>query len=195
MNRSTPRQRSVGPPRDSPQLFARRPEALREVGAQRERESVGFSAACQRLGAAGCEHRRQVGGVIDEPNKAELVELAPEGELMVVDRLAEPTQARNDDRPTAAADGQENRADPRVRDDRARTVHRGDEFRVRKERDHLRPLERARRVTTLHENVLVTRLGHRVRNCDETVERLARSDREDDHGAEKTMPSNRAPGT
>ena len=98
------------------------------------RSSVARSSATRppvSAALAGDDRRRGVGDgagelarVLDDGDEALALQAPGQPELVVVDGLAEPDPARHDDRPAAAAMGEQDRADAGVGDDDARALHR-----------------------------------------------------------------------
>jgi hypothetical protein len=115
---------------------------------------------------------------------------------VVVDRLAERLEARDDDRALAVGECDQDRADACMRDERTRAPDRSGHLVEREEVDQFHALARKRRrVPVLDETLLV---GPEV--CDRAQQpvepRLVRADADEDHvPAENTLPAKRVPGS
>ena len=131
--------------------------------------------------------RPQAARVLDERHEPGLGEPAAERELVVVDRLAVASQARHHDRTLAVRERRQDRADPRVADDDARTADLGHELLVREILDAACARGPRALGAALHDQLLVA--GERVDRAEQPLEREVQgADGDEDHAGSNTLP-------
>jgi hypothetical protein len=130
---------------------------------------------------------RQLRLVVRQHHEPGLGKAAREDELMVVDRLAQGREPRDDDRALSRRERREDRAYPCVRHDRPRRPHELEKSLEGDVVDAPRPGRADGRRAALGDDRLVH--GEPLHGGEQAIERLCGPDGDENHDASRTLPA------
>jgi len=128
-------------------------------------------------------------------HESKLMQPTAEDQLMIVDGLPELFPPRDNDWRAFLPESKQDGSNPGVCDHDPSMGDHGKQFLIWQKVDKASMSETTFGASSLNKNLVVARLRNRIGHRNEAVERLACSDRENDHEVEKMVPSKCARGT